>query len=68
MLIIATFVALLLADYNVVIHHIFKPPERQKTKNFKLLIIRLVCEAIYVNSFFKIKRELRAIKPVMQYK
>ena len=28
--IIATFVALLLADYDVVIHHILKPPERQK--------------------------------------
>jgi len=26
----STFVALLLADYDVVIHHILKPPERQK--------------------------------------
>jgi len=30
--VIATFVALLLADYDVVIHHILKPPERQKEK------------------------------------
>ena len=27
---IATFVALLLADYDVGKHHILKPPERQK--------------------------------------
>jgi len=27
---VATFVALLLADYDVDIHHILKPPERQK--------------------------------------
>jgi len=26
----STFVALLLADYDVDIHHILKPPERQK--------------------------------------
>jgi len=39
---IATFVALILAGYDVSIHHILKSPERQKKRERKSVLIHWI--------------------------